>query len=137
MRILVDTGILIALMVPSETHHKVVSKKTLELQNAGHSFHVTDYVVDEFLTRMLYDGGSKTAEKALITLQDLFDDRSLILSPIHLDIFNKSFDKYKSLLKQGLSFTDVTTWVMYSEGDYDDLMTLDGDFRKLGLKVGV
>lgn len=137
MRVLLDTGILIGLMVENDQYHQRAVNELERLKTVGARFFVSDYVMDEFLTRVLYDAGAKTAQIARDNIQEMLDIRSLFIFPIGPDIFDQTLQDYDKYLNKGLSFTDATTIIAYQKGGFDLLLTYDSHFRKVGTKVSL
>jgi|GEM_PF-1461480 len=137
MRVLLDTGVLIGLMVGEDQYHQRAVSGLKRLKNLGARFFVSDYVIDEFLTRVLYDAGAKTAQTARDSIKEMLEIKSLFIFPVGPDIFDQTLSDYDSYLNKGLSFTDVTTIVAYQKGGFDLLFTFDSHFRKIGAKVNL
>ncbi len=135
MKILLDTSVLISLQVDTEATHKKVQKYLAEQQKLGSKFLVTDYVLDELFTRILYDFGAKAAKLCTKTIAKELENGSLHLFPISSDLFNRAQDIFVEMATRKLSFTDASTLAVYRHYKIDEICTLDGGFHKAGAVV--
>jgi len=135
MKILFDTSALIALLVKSEASHIQMEKYVEQQQKLGSRFLVTDYVLDELFTRILYDYGAKAAKTCIQVISKQLQEQALYLFPISSDLFKLAQELFLEMAVTNLSFTDVTSLVVYQRYKIDEMCTLDGGFRKAGVNV--
>ncbi len=135
MKILFDTSALITLLISSEVMHKKLVRFLQQIEIKKAKFYVTDYILDELFTRLLYAGGAHVAQTGLRLVDNQLQNGSLQLIHIGADGFDKAKRIFIKYADQKLSFTDITTFLIYKNYNIDEICSLDGDFQKIGAKV--
>lgn len=135
MRILLDTSVLLAFYLDSDVSHARAKKFFASIAKQRPQLIVTDYVLDEFFTRILYDYGEKLAKTATQAVLSQIRLGTLTFRMLERENFLLTCEEFIKLAPKGLSFTDATLVVMYSSESIDELCTLDSDFRKVKVKL--
>lgn len=135
MKVFIDTGAFIALFVSSEKHHSKVSKKYKDYRSERAQFFTSYYVLDELYTRLIYDFGKSTTQKAIDLLDKSIDQEELRILDVDAVIFRKAQKTLIKFYDHKLSLTDATSYVLCKDLSLDEIFTLDSDFKKIGLNV--
>lgn len=131
MKVIFDTSIFLALFVDKEKYHEQAIKKYQEYKQQHTIFLTSDYILDEFFTRLTYDFGKAVTQKTIRDLQKIIDQGELRVLRIDGVIFKKAIDVMIKFSEHKVSFTDATTFVLYKDLKIDEIFTLDNDFRKM------
>lgn len=135
MKVIVDTSALIALFVKQDINHNLVAKKYIEYRKQHVSLFISDYILDELFTRLLYDCGPYVMKIKCKQIDQMLETKELQLFSIDKEIFEKTKKFFLKFSDHKISFTDVTTYVLYKEYKLDEVFTLDSDFHKMRLKT--
>lgn len=137
MKVIIDTSVLLAYQVKSDVNHVVAEKLFKKFHSIFCKLYVSDYILDEFYTRVLYDYGVKAAQTCVKVTTRAIATGAIALIQIDQDLFPKVQDAYIKLADKGLSFTDVSTYIFYKDYKLDEICTFDSHFRKVGAKVSL
>lgn len=127
----IDSAAIIAEAVRRDTHH-VRAMQFLEGLPRGQIFHLSNYIVDETLTRLLRLVG---LDDAVRLARDLKVSRIHTIHQITEDIQEDALEIFSGQGKMRLSFTDCTSVALMRRLDITDIFTFDRDFTALGLTV--
>ena len=92
-------------------------------------------VIDETVTRLIYDTNIKIAEKFINLIKDGVKNHSLIQLWVDEEIQNEAFGLIQKFSEHKLSLTDATTTVLVQRFNIESVISLDSDFKKVGLQV--
>lgn len=132
MKIFFDTSAFIALFISQEEHHKKTSDKYASYRKQRAIFYTSYYILDELLTRLIYDFGKEITEKIMTLLMKTIDNGELHILDIDEIIFKKSLTSLLKFSDHKLSLTDATTYTLYKDLELNEIFTLDSDFKKIG-----
>ncbi|NOZ88574.1 MAG: type II toxin-antitoxin system VapC family toxin [Crenarchaeota archaeon] len=128
MAVLVDTGVLLAALIPRERRHRWARRLLAGILEGRYGpAYVTDYIVDEALSYAASRLGRDAAEKLLSLL---VRRRLLHIIPVTIDVFSEAVEVYEAHLPR-LSFTDATTLVVARSYRIDLIATLDRELAAL------
>ncbi len=134
-KLFIDTSAWLALYIPTEKFHDRTARVVKDEITGGALIYTSNYVINETITRLLYDTGWPLTEKFLgyfkdsITtgsIQELWVDEQIEAEALRI------FTKYR---EHKLSVTDATSVAIMKRYDIDAIITLDSDFAKIGLRV--
>ena len=131
MSIFIDTSAFLALFIPNEREHLQVVAKYQAYRKARARFFTSYYVLDELLTRLIYDFGKTLTQKTLHLLNLSIEQEELALLDIDPTTFKKAMDIFLKFSEHKISMTDATTYVLYKDLSLDEIFTLDSDFKKI------
>lgn len=131
MKIFIDTSAFVALLVESETAHKMVAKKYLDYRQRRASFITSDYVLDELFTRLQYY--KLDLRKYIEKLKSSIAKNEIVVLRIEEGLFDKALGVFLKFSDHKISFTDATSFVLYKDFALDEIFTLDSDFKKIRL----
>ncbi len=134
MKVFVDTSIFIALSIDKDPDHES-SLSVFNRYRKIARFFTSDYVLDEYFTRMAYDFGGKIACREVEKIDKMVERGELIL--IHIDEFYFKEAKiiFKKFAEHKISFTDASSYAIYQKLNMDEIFTLDADFKRLRAKT--
>lgn len=131
MQLFLDTSALLSVFDKSDQHHREASrwwKEIYERKSQWREILITDYILDELVTRIRQKIHHGKAVQILNSLLKL-DERNVIrLVWIDDHFFSKAkqiFERYKD---QNFSFTDCTSFAVCQEKEVPDAFSLDEHF---------
>lgn len=131
MKVFIDTGVFIALFVSSDKYHQKVSKKYKEYRKQRVQLFTSYYILDELFTRLVYDFGRTTTQKAINLLSKAIEKEELMVLDIDVVIFKKAQEALVKFAEHKISLTDATSFILYKDFSLDEVFTLDNDFKKI------
>lgn len=131
MRIFSDTSALLALGNPGEDRHTAAAGFFREAA-ASTRFVVSDYVLDEALTRWITSG---RASRGLAFVDALLESPRYELVFVGQPIFDRARQKAGKFAAHRLSFTDCTTVVLVETLRLDGVFAFDEGFARVGLRM--
>lgn len=127
--IFVDTSAWVASFVQSDQNHTEAVAFIENVLRRNHQFLTTDYVFDELVTRVRYQGGHQAAVKAG---EELLGAESVEFLDVGPKLRQEAWRVFKKYKDQKLSFTDCTSVAVLRGFAIRDVFTFDDDFSKLG-----
>lgn len=134
MKVFIDTGVFIAYFLRQESRHQDVAAKYQWYRKNKSIFVTSTYVVDELFTWFAYHQSSSITEKIVRALDRLEKEQELRVIDVDDATRKKAEEVFIKYLDQRLSFTDATTSVLLKKFSFDELFTLDSDFRNIGIR---
>ncbi|MEK6607210.1 MAG: PIN domain-containing protein [Myxococcota bacterium] len=130
MKVFVDTSALLALAQPRDRFHAAATRCLRDLKDAR--FVVSDYVLDETLTRWITRG---QATRGLAFVDALLRSPRYELVFVDRILFDRARQKAAKLAEHRLSFTDCTSAVFVEALRLDAIFSFDAGFVRVGLSV--
>ncbi len=135
MKVFIDTSAFIALFIKTEIDHDAVVEKYQHYQQERAICFSSDYVFSECYTRLIYDIGPGKAVKIIQSLEESRKQKEIEILRVDEEIFEKAFGVFLKFSEHKISFTDATSYVLFQSFAFDEIFTLDTDFKKLRLPV--
>jgi hypothetical protein len=136
MKLFLDTGGLLSVFDQSDQHHSVCSEFWKELlQKRNYEPVISDYILDELMTRIRAKITHAIALQVLTNLIQLVERRLLTLvwvNQTYFDLARRIFERFDD---QEFSFTDCTSFAICQDTGIQEAFALDSDFRIFGLNV--
>ncbi len=136
MKLFLDTSSLLSVFDRSDDHHSVCSDLWKELfQERNYEPVISDYILDELMTRIRYEVSHAIALQVLTNLIQLVDRGRLTFIWVNQTYFDQGrriFERYRD---QKFSFTDCTSFAICRDTGIQEAFALDSDFRIFGLNV--
>ena len=132
MKLFVDTGPLVARILRSDSKHREsvetfrrISERSLPYR----LLYTSDFVVDETLTRLLYEAGHSAAREGLRLIRG-----SAVLRVVHVtEEDERAADKaFASYSDHRISYTDCTSKAIMDREGIETAFTFDRDFETMG-----
>lgn len=127
--IFVDTSAWVAAFVDRDQHHEDAAGEIGKLLEDGRMFLTTDYVFDETVTRLRYEGGH---DKAVQVGEQLLASRVARVVDVGRELRSEAWRLFKKCKDQELSFTDCTSFATMRKFGLTEAFTFDGDFQRMG-----
>ena len=135
MKIIIDTNIFISLQIFQDINHKKATTLFKEYQNLRAQFYTNTFVIDETLTRLVYDLSYIEANKFYKKIIEAHKSNEIyILETNKIDI-NNAWKRLAKLQDHKLSLTDGTIIEHLEQYNLDSIFTFDSHFQQVGCKT--
>lgn len=122
---------MIALSHKADHHHVQAVAFFQDIREQG-SLHLSNYVLDELLTRL----GHRLGSRAAVAATDLIvSSRLYRVHWIQEDLHGEAYDLFRTIERKGPSFTDCTSFVLMRRLGFTTVFTFDRDFAVAGFEV--
>ena len=136
MKLFLDTSGLLSVFDRSDTNHSVCSQFWAKLlQQQIYEPVISDYILDELTTRILYQISHVKALQVVDTLLQLINRDRMSLVWIDRTYFFEARTIFERFHDQKFSFTDCTSFAICRGQNIQDAFALDRDFRIFGLNA--
>ncbi|KXB07267.1 hypothetical protein AKJ52_00575 [candidate division MSBL1 archaeon SCGC-AAA382C18] len=127
MGIFLDTGVLVAVRNADDNRHER-SNNLMEkaLKDDFGTIYTSDYIIDEATTLALVR--TDDPKLAIDVGKYTIDSPRIKILKISRKDFQATWEKFKSLSDEGLSFTDCSTLHLMEENRIDKIMSYDSGF---------
>jgi|SRR3989344_2030933 len=132
MKVFIDTSAFIALFVDKEISHEKIARKYYDYRQQRAIFFTSYYILDELFTRLSYYKGVDI-KKYIQKLKNSIKANELTVLQIDEVLFDKSIIMFTKFAEHKISFTDATTYTLFKDYKFDEIFTLDSDFKKIGV----
>jgi predicted nucleic acid-binding protein len=130
VKLLVDTGALLALAIRNDQNHAKARRFLAE--HARARFVLTELIIAEVATRVRARAG---AAKAAEVAGSLLGSRRYELVLIDLDLLRGSLEQMKRFADKQLSLTDCASFELMERLGLDAAFSFDTDFRDCGFRM--
>jgi predicted nucleic acid-binding protein len=130
MKLLVDTGALLALAIRNDRHHAAAVSFLKSLPQAR--FVLTDLVLAEVATRMRARAG---AAKAVALVRDLLNSRRYEVVFVDRTLLEAAVGKMERYEDKALSLADCASFALMDQLGLDTAFAFDSDFRDCGYRI--
>lgn len=135
MRLFLDTGPLLAAVLPRDPDHKAaVEILHRAVDGAWTSVHTSDFVVAEALNFIRMKVKRVETAQAIVALTFGSPEAPPLVravSRVHATRFAAALDRYQRDFARGLSLTDWTSVVVAKDEDVEEIATFDQGFQGL------
>jgi len=131
MEIFIDTSAFAALIDQDDQYHKKAESFVLGLDERQ-TFHTTNYIIDETITRLRKTAGYKTA---LQFGKMIFSSKVHRIHYIDQELEHASFEIFKKFSDKDLSFTDCTSFALMKKLGIKKAFAFDEDFVVPGFEI--
>lgn len=133
--IFVDTGAWIALLNPRDQHHHDAVVVFNDLQQQRSRLLSTDYVIDEAVTRLIYDANYALAVEFLDRIELMEETGILTIAEIVKNVFEAAKALFRQYDSVRLSFTDCTSFVICRVHNISEAFAFDHHFPIMGIEL--
>ena len=134
MAIFIDTWGWLTLRDRREARHREVDRFYREVHRRRDSVYTSDYVLDETITLLFRRLPFVRAKESLQYIQQAIAEGYLHLEWLTPQRFEKALElRHRFQDKPRISFTDLTSMVVMSEREIEEILTEDDHFLHVGM----
>lgn len=130
---MIDTSAWLALLLINEESHGQIETIFRREQKNGTIFYTTNDIIDETITRLIYDNNYRVAILFMKLLGTSLKKRILTQLWTDEQIQIEAFEIIQKFKEHKLSVTDATSTAIMKRFHLDAILTLDTDFKKIGI----
>lgn len=134
-KIFVDTSAWISYFGSNQPKHINIKNLIKTAIKDGEVICTSNDVIDETVTRFIYDTNIKITLEFINFIKSSITKNNLVQLWIDEQIQAEAFKLLEKFGEHKLSLTDVTTLVLMNRFNIDIVISLDSDFKKVGLKT--
>lgn len=134
-KLFIDTSAWLAVYIPTEKSHLRITRILKKEIDARSVLYTSNYIIDETVTRLLYDASWDVTKQFLQYLHKSIAEHFLVELWVDEQIEADAFSIFTLFKEHKLSLTDATTVVFIRRYKMDAVISLDSDFKKIGLSV--
>ena len=134
-RAIIDTSAWIAYYLSDDKYHSKIKKILKELIANKIVICTSNDIVDETVTRLIYTTNPRIVKKFIDFTRESLRTKNLIELWIDEQLQQEALALTLKFSEHKLSLTDCTTIALLNRFNIGSLVTLDSDFRKVGISV--
>jgi len=135
MAVFLDTSVLVAARNVDDKNHVVAEELMRSMLRGEHGeIYTSDYVVDEAVTLMLMR--TKRLKLAIDVGEYVLRSPRIRKLRVSEDVFDAAWERFKSLGKRPMSFTDCTSLALMEKSGIGSIASFDSGFDGLVKRVG-
>lgn len=131
----IDTSAWIAYSLSLQSEHAIIKNLINQLIKDNITIVTSNDVIDETVTRFIYDTNIQIVKKFIALIEKSSQINALIQLWVDEQIQTEAFEIIDKFNEHKLSLTDATTVVLISRFNIDAVVSLDSDFKKIGIKT--
>ncbi len=132
-KLFIDTSSWIAYTSEDDKNHKVIVNLFSKYLTNEIEMYTSNDIVDETVTRLTYDVGWHKARSFIEYFQIAANKKFIVQLWTDLEIQYEAFSLLEKFKDHKLSLTDATSVVIMNRFKLDSILTLDSDFKKIGI----
>ena len=132
-KVFIDTSAWISYSLSGQPKHSTIKNLVKKLVKNNVMICTSNDVIDETITRLIYDTDIKTAEKFVNLIKDGRETNNLVQLWIDEEIQNEAFRLVQKFAEHKLSLTDATSIALVKKYSIESVISLDSDFAKVGI----
>ena len=132
-KIFIDTSAWISYFGSDQPKHISIKSLIKQFIKNGIVICTSNDVIDETVTRLIYDTNIKIAEKFINFMKKSSQTNSLVQFWIDEEIQNEAFELVQKFSEHRLSLTDATSIALIKKFSIESIISLDTDFIKVGI----
>lgn len=134
-KVFIDTSAWISYFGSDQPKHINIKSLIKQLIKDGVAICTSNDVIDETVTRLIYDTNIKIAKEFINLIKNSNSTNSLVQLWVDGQIQSEAFEIVEKYAEHKLSLTDATIIVLMNRFNIDTIISLDSDFKKVGLKT--
>src|SRR3989338_5614981 len=131
----IDTSAWISYSLSKQPKHSTIKSLIKQLIKDRVTICTSNDVVVETTTRLIYDANIKIAERFINLIREGVKSHSLAQLWVDEEIQKEAFGLVQKFSEHKLSLTDATTIILVNRFHIESVISLDSDFKKVGLRV--
>ncbi len=134
-KIFVDTSAWISYFGSDQPKHISIQNLIKQFIRDNVTICTSNDVIDETVTRLVYDTNIKIAQEFINLIKKSSQVNSLVQLWVDEQVQSEAFEIVARFAEHKLSLTDATTIVLMNRFNIYSVISLDSDFKKVGLKT--
>lgn len=134
-KIFVDTSAWISYLGSDQPKHINVKNLIKQFIKDGVVICTSNDVIDETTTRFIYDTNIKITQQFINLIKNSITKNNLVQLWVDEQVQAEAFEIVVKFAEHKLSLTDATTIVLMNRFNIDSIISLDSDFKKVGIKT--
>lgn len=134
-KIFVDTSAWISYLGSDQPKHINIKNLIKQLIKDGVVICTSNDVIDETTTRFIYDTNIKITGQFINLIKKSVAKNNLVQLWVDEQVQSEAFETIMKFAEHKLSLTDATSIVLMKRFNIDSIISLDSDFRKVGIKT--
>lgn len=132
-KVFIDTSAWISYSLSRQPKHSTVKALIKQLIKDNLMIYTSNDVVDETVTRLIYDADVSIANKFINLINSGNRTGNLIQLWVDEQIQTEAFELVNKFAEHKLSLTDATSIVLIKKYNIESVVSLDSDFIKVGI----
>lgn len=132
-KVFIDTSAWISYSLSRQPKHSTIKNLVKQLIYDNVMICTSNDVVDETVTRLIYDTDTKIANKFINLIKDGSRTNNLVQLWVDEQIQAEAFEIVEKFAEHKLSLTDATTIALIKKFNIESVISLDSDFIKVGI----
>ncbi len=134
-KVFIDTSAWISYCLSRQPAHSTINNLVKQLIKDNIIICISNDVIDETVTRLIYDTDMKTTQKFINLIKINSQTNRLVQLWVDEQVQAEAFEIAVKFAEHKLSLTDATTVVLMKRFNIDAVISLDADFKKVGIKT--
>ena len=134
-KVFIDTSAWISYSLSKQPQHSTIKNLIKQSIKNGVIVCTSNDVIDETVTRLIYNTNIKIVEKFINLVQAGANTNNLVRLWVDEEIQNQAFELVQKFSEHKLSLTDATSVVLTKKYNIEAVISLDSDFKKVGIST--
>ena len=135
MKIFIDTSAFIAYFIKQEIFHRAIVGRYNFYRQQNASFLTSNFVLNELLTWFAYHQNKSVLRKLIDSWLKIELTGEIKVLEVDKVTAKTACQVMLKFSDHKISFTDAATYILCKDLSVDEVLTLDDDFKKIGLNV--
>ncbi len=132
-KIFIDTSAWISYSLSGQPKHSTIKKIIRRLIKERLIICTSNDVIDEATSRLIYDTDIKIVKKFIDMIKETTQANILVQLWVDEEIQREAFMLVQKFSEHKLSLTDATSIVLMKRFSIESVISLDSDFKKVGI----
>lgn len=134
-KIFVDTSAWISYLGSDQPKHINIKNLIKQFIKDGVVICISNDVIDETVTRLIYDTNIKIAQQFINLIKHSIAKNNLVQLWVDEQMQSEAFEAVEKFEEHKISLTDATSIVLMNRFNIGTIISLDSDFRKVGIRT--
>lgn len=134
-KIFMDTSAWISYLGSDQPKHINIKNLIKQFIRDGVVICTSNDVINETITRFIYDTNIKITQRFINLIKDSIAKNNLVQLWVDEQVQSEAFEVIAKFAEHKLSLTDATTIVLMKRFNVDSIISLNSDFKKVGIKT--
>lgn len=134
-KVFIDTSAWISYSLSGQPKHSIIKNIIRRFIKEHVTICTSNDVIDETTTRLIYDTDIKIVKKFINLIKDGTKANILVQLWVDEEIQKEAFELVQKFSEHKLSLTDATTIALMKKFSIEEIISLDSDFKKVGIST--